>query len=416
MQTAEQGVSRGRVVACSALVLFAVTLVFFNLYDAYTDTSGTLVPGWEPAPSRALVSPALEDLRAAGWIVNGEGCSIEAGTGPGAAPHVLRIDSDKPRGAAAYFLIEDVARIPYVRVHVHARAETITRGTPPWKSARVLFFVADREGRRHWEIKHQVCDLASGATGWHDYDEVFVVPPFAATGFVYLENIAATGTVWIDRLSVSAARRSPLLAVWRTLFAAAWLGVAVAALRVLHVRRRPLGWAVVLVAALIVGGVVAPEGLLERITGTGRDAFNRAAGLLHAERPAEFRGSVPGPGAKAADKPPVVDHEALSAAGATQLAKSLGHAGLFAALGLLGAASILRMRVAAWPGLAVLTCTIALFAAVTEALQLLTDTRTARVGDWLVDMAGALTGIAVVTLIFVLRRRPAVPEDKPVAT
>jgi VanZ family protein len=93
-----------------------------------------------------------------------------------------------------------------------------------------------------------------------------------------------------------------------------------------------------------------------------------------------------------------------------KLAKRSGHAALFFALGLLTFLAVWQRGEAHRPGpWAQKLIVLAVFAAATEALQVLTPSREPAVRDWLLDLAGILAALllSLPLSLAALRRRRA---------
>ncbi|MDQ7086911.1 MAG: hypothetical protein Q9Q13_03235 [Acidobacteriota bacterium] len=251
---------------------------------------------------------------------------------------------------------------------------------------------------------------------------------FAVTGHLYVQNAGATGTLWIDVTVRPSAPRSAY-PLWRMLFAAGWGATALYCATFLGLWRRFLGLAVIANALVIVIGLTAPEGVLQKaaeeqiiLADTVRQALPEFGGTgAPAPASAETRPAPP-PARKqkkAAARPekparpaPRVAPERLREY--IDWAKTRSHQVLFALLGFFAMLALATGIAPGTPaprqfGLAALGIVgLLLFAGATEILQFVSLSRAPTWEDFIFDSGGLAVGVgaALIALPVLRRLRP----------
>ena len=169
--------------------------------------------------------------------------------------------SHTPGAAAASTTPSSIPRARFLRVSARVRTDDIVHGKNGWNTARVLLSFVDREDRR---ASHEICEF-DGSTAWRLCEGVIPVPNDTVAVQINVQNLAASGTLWVDDVRLAPAAEKSSAFFWRCLLRGALvrrsglLRVACAPLR------RPLGPAIVAIAIVIIAGVAAPESTIEQI-------------------------------------------------------------------------------------------------------------------------------------------------------
>jgi hypothetical protein len=370
-----------------AAVFLAVMALFFTYHDPYRDVGESLVAG-----GNLEESPLLFDASSGGaWRGRGPAVAWEARGGFDGSGG-MRLGTRSSLG----YLVEPAKGVPYLRVSARLRTEDIVHGKNGWNTARLLLSFTDGDGRM---VSQDVCEI-TGSAAWQVCERVVPVPDSAVAAQVHAQNLAASGTLWIDDVRVAGAVEKSSTFLWRTLFATLWCGTLVYCAWMARLLDRPLGLAVVALALVIIAGVAAPEPTIEKIVNRGAKTVN---GLAVAD---PFAAAHP-----AAGSPPSPSRWMQEARrsfgwpfGLVYTVKKFGHFilfGLLALLAFLSAAGRNRGR-AASPGsateVAAVGAALLLFAAAAEVVQFLTTTRTPSLMDWTIDTAGIVAGGAVALL------------------
>ncbi|MBN1830544.1 MAG: VanZ family protein [Deltaproteobacteria bacterium] len=261
-----------------------------------------------------------------------------------------------PNGEKASSLRWDLPnsrRFDFLQLKGRVRVEDIKKGLNPWNIARCLLYFQDLRGTRRWDYPHSAEGL-SGSSLWVEFSKVFPVPDFAESAHVLIQNSAKSGTMWIDDISLQPLRMNHQFFRNRNIL----LGVgAILILVFLFIMKiwEGFGWmipAIILVGAL---GVLCRQAYFEEI-----------ASVLSIK---------------------------------VEVLKKIGHFIIFLAMGT-SSSLWLRRRSNARGRIGksiyhamCLFASLALFAAVTEFLQLLTLDRTPRLTDYLIDLSGSLLGV-----------------------
>ena len=144
----------------------------------------------------------------------------------------------------------------WLLVRVRAQTESLHRGNRNWKMGRADFVFLDPAGRAIRQADHVVM-AAEDSRNWRCYWLFFPIPPQAATGVLTLENAGSAGTVRFAGPEAFPATRKVSFTRWRLFLLGLWLATLLVYLRFLRLWRRPLGWLLLSLIAiiLIVGGI-----------------------------------------------------------------------------------------------------------------------------------------------------------------
>jgi len=250
------------------------------------------------------------------------------------------------------------------------RVEDIKGGKEPWDIARCLLYFRDIDGNSRWDYPHSAEGL-SGSSPWVEFAKTFQVPNFAVSAHVLIHNNAKSGTMWVDDISLQPSRLNHQFFRYRNIL----LGVgAILALTFFFKLKiwEDFGWIILVVLVISVLGVLCPDIYMRQI-----------AGILNIE---------------------------------VEMLKKTGHFIVFLAMGTLSFLWLQRRLVIldsigkSIYHVVCLFAVLALFAAVTELLQLFTIDRTPTLVDYLIDLSGALSGVL---LGFIVTWRCRVGPSKP---
>jgi len=344
--------------------------------------------------------------------------------------------------------------VAYTRFTLELRTEgLIPRRDGRGVVVRATSFDQDRRRIRYWP--HAIFDQAPADMDWQRIGTTVPWAPPVAMMRLEIANLAAGGRVEVRRVTIE-----PLVdAAWyphaRLAVIAAWVCLCGIAAAVVLRRLRPRGFAAALSAATagLLLAAILPQPLFDRLAGPFEEpliAMVRGASALVPYRapPAPPRPppETPAPAAPgeaappaaveapaAADRggpdtaPPAADDQAAPATAATVAAEAIEMArdgaswlrrlvegNTLHAAGF-GVLALIAVGLARLPFLPV-ACALAGVAAATEALQLLTITRDADLGDIAVDATGAILGVLAglaLRRLLAYRRSSAPPGPHP---
>ena len=375
-----------------AAAFLAVMALFFTYHDWYRDVGDNLVAGGalEESPLTASGSTVGGSWRGRGPQVEWAPRSGFDGSGG------VRLGTDPGRGSSLNYAVEHPAGSRFLRLSGRLRTDDIVQGKNGWDNARLVLSFTDRNRRR---VFHDVCGI-TGSAGWRLCERVIAVPTSAVAAEIHVQNLAASGTLWVDDLTLTPAVKKSSTALWRALFGTLWCAVLVYCAWLSRLLEQPLGLAILVIAIVIIAGVAAPESTIEKIVDRGADTVN---GLVVAE---QFPAALPAAGAP--DSRSRWTHEVRRTFawpfGLVFTVKKLGHFVLFGALAFLAFSSTARRCQAGTrssdPATEFATTGVALilFAAAAEVVQFLPTSRTPSLIDWGIDTAGILLGGAVALL------------------
>jgi hypothetical protein len=262
-------------------------------------------------------------------------------------------------GSSIQWDLTNPQRFSFLEFRGRMRVENIMMGEASWQNARFLVCFKDREGVRHWDYPH-IAGQLSGYSPWIEFSNTFQVPDFAVSAHVLIQNSGKSGTMWVDDISLRPARLNSQYFRNRNILLGWGVALALAFIVTFKIWG-DFGWVPITILAACILGVLCPEVYIEKIANN----FNIKVAVL----------------------------------------KKVGHLLIFLVIGTafplcfrrrLSAQSRETMSIT----FAVLMfMALALFAAMTEFLQLLTIDRTPNLSNYLVDICGILTGILLAFIV-----------------
>lgn len=303
------------------------------------------------------------------WNRSNNGVLITDNGGFGESTGV-RLMSTGEQGSSLRWDLPNPERFDFLELKGKMRVEDIKGGKEPWDIARCLLYFRDIAGNSRWDYPHSAEGL-SGSSPWVEFAKTFQVPGFAVSAHVLIHNDAKSGTMWIDDISLQPLRLNHQFFRYRNIL----LGVgAILALTFFFKLKiwEDFGWIILVVLVISVLGVLCPDIYMRQI-----------AGILNIK---------------------------------VEMLKKTGHFIVFLAMGTLSSLWLQRrlfIRDSIGKSIYHAVClfaVLALFAAVTELLQLFTIDRTPTLVDYLIDLSGILVGIL---LGFIITRRCRVGHSKP---
>lgn len=375
-----------------AATFLVVMALFFIHYDPYQDIGPNLVAGGGLDQSTL---PA-----GGGWRARGPGVTWDAQGGVGHSGG-MRLKPEAGHGVSLNYTATRLDGARLLRVSARLRSADIVPGPNGWNTGRVLLSLVDSDGHR---FARTICEI-DGSRPWELCERVVPLAHDIVAVQINVQNLAASGTLWVDDLHLAAVAEKSAAFYWRAGFAVLWGAVLLYCGWLARLLDRPLGAAIIGIVMVITFGVAAPEGAIELIVGRGADAVN---GLVDPELSAASPGAD-GPN----DSRQRWTHEVRRALGwpfgLVLTVKKLGHFSLFAVLAWLAFSSIGRRRdAAATQALVTAGGALLLFAAAAEVIQFLPASRTPSFTDWLLDTAGIVVGggLAILWGRYVASRPP----------
>ncbi|MCP4717223.1 MAG: VanZ family protein, partial [Deltaproteobacteria bacterium] len=250
--------------------------------------------------------------------------------------------------------LDDPGRFSFLELRGRLRADSLVRGERPWRSAKLILYFKDSQGRKHWDYSHSVANL-TGSSGWQEYVKSFQVPEFAESAHVLAANSSASGTLWCDDIALRPVQLNPHYLLYRSgllLLGAVFFAVLVLTTGIW----RNGGWVPLVVGVVILIGVLCSQSILSTLADIA-----------------------------------LIDARVL---------KKAGHIILFAGLGFLSCGWVrkwarceqdkgMRKR------LFLLFIGLSCFAGITEFLQQVTFDRTASIMDLTIDAVGIVFGMGL---------------------
>jgi hypothetical protein len=265
-------------------------------------------------------------------------------------------------GSTILWNLHNPQRFDFLEISGKIRTEEIIMGKEGFDIARVLLYFVDHEGRPRWNYPHTAKGLI-GSSPWMKFSNTFQVPDFALSAHVLIQNGAKSGSMWVDHISLRPARLNHQFFRNRNILLGIGILLALAFLYILNIWKN-FGWIIPVILAVSALGVLCPDIYMQQI-----------AGIL---------------------KIKVV------------MLKKTGHFLVFLTLGI-SCSLWLQHRSKAKNSIGMsmlhmlcLFLALALFAALTEFLQLLTIDRSPALMDYLTDISGIFIGLL---LAFLLRRK-----------
>jgi VanZ family protein len=356
-----------------AIILLAVTLLFWGFYDRYTAAGPVL-----------LDAPVLAD----GFRLRGN-CIQSNGV------FTLTV-SDDGKAAGVRFNLENATDYSVIRLSGRIQTEDVVCGKYPWNSARLLLIQRDAAGK--WIPGSHSLLSKEGTEPWIEQVQEFDVDPSAASIEVVLEQTGKSGIARFDGILAQPVKIRGSFILFRILFCLAWLGMAMLYFKRCRLDRRKLRILILLNVIAILYGTLMPaewiadvsDGLKVRVEQSIR---KRAERIKANSPPVQSVSSTP----KAAPAAPAKSAEDSQIDRFNEMVGSAHLAGHF----ILFMSLCFLVYCSAWSekqhpvfyvkvGLDIL-----LFAAVSESLQHLTLDRTPGVSDWLIDVYGMLLALGI---------------------
>ncbi len=358
-----------------ALVLLALTVLFWSFYDRY-----------EPDGPVLLSAPTLAD----GTNVRGE---VSASDGR----FTLRV----PKGgksARIDFTMPDASHYGILRAHVRIKVEGVVEGKYAWSCARML--VAQYDAKNKWIAGHHALISAEGSSDWISDQDEFEIQPTAARVAVILEQTGAEGTVEFDQIEVRPVRIRASFVRWRVAFAVAWIGMAFLYIPRCRLDSRKLRHLILLNALVILFGALMPSDWIEEGSDWAKKTWVKHTAAPKRATPASPATSAPRKQAPKKDRDTLQMDRFNQLVGGTH---RMGHFTLFATLCFLVylSAALEHQHPAYFFKVG---ADVLLFAAITESLQFLTIDRTAGICDLRTDFYGMVTALLLFVLLFPLIR------------
>lgn len=365
-----------------AFALLALcTVLYALLFDPYLDVGPEL-----------LVNG---DFRAQGidhWHL-GPGAEVLPGDLVGDGSGMVRLHSeDNRKWVVVKQQITLSGKLEKVRLQANIKTREIKKGRRDWHRARLILGSYDKTGQ--WLPGPHHAALLTGSQSWRGYSQVFSVPQNAMTLQVQGQLPRATGTMWLEKISLREVKLKPLAGILDTLFICLW-SVYLFWLIVSFVRqKRPVIMGILLTGAILAVLIGALSPGIKQVQWQ-QGAMVAIQQALEPHEPSE-------------QGPTETNRPAAPAAKSASLKKKMvelslaGHF-IFFVLVAVFAFAFSGMRVD------MLLVDLALFAAVTEFLQIFIRGRTPQLTDWMVDFGGAALGVICVLLYRVLKRRA--PDD-----
>jgi VanZ family protein len=340
----------------------------FLLFAVATVLLGVFYGRYVPVGSELLANSDF-GLGFDHWILKGPPDSIVLED-----DRTARLRSSDPGGHVSLTQpIDDPCRFGLVRLSGEMRTEDVVAGERSWHKARLILSSFDRTGQ--WvPAPHHVYSLV-GTHSWKRYAEVFRVVPEADQVRVSAQLEQATGTLWVRNLSLREVAVRPDYPYVQRAACGLWGLFLVWLLAPSVVGSGRIVWRgmVLLSTLLVLGGTLLPGGYRREIE---KD-------LTHSYQ------SIEAPDPSRTEAPVQRRERTLELWENVQKVTKSGHFVLFGLFGLsLASALPLTLR-------RLLLLDIAMLAGATELLQFFVEGRTPLIGDWLLDLAGAVAGLTL---------------------
>lgn len=344
-----------------AMILLAVTLLFWGFYDRY-----------EPAGSVLLASPSLADAdRLVGDCTETNGL------------FTLNVPASGKR-ASVYFRMPGANSCELIRARARIKVEDVVEGKYGWNCARVMVLQYDENNK--WIPGTHGVVAEKDTKGWEAHEDVFEMLPEAAHTDFVIQQSGKSGTAWFDSIEAQPVRLRDSFAWWRALFAGLWLWMGALYFIRCRLHCRKLHVLILLNALAILAGAMMPGKWIEASSEFAKEQVAQAVEkkppsptILPAAKPAK-----PSPDLKHMDQ----FNELVGDAHRS------GHFLLFASLCFLvyWSAALERQHRSYYFKVAF---DIFIFASITEALQNLTLDRAAGISDLRTDIYGMLLAVVL---------------------
>ncbi|WP_372846907.1 VanZ family protein [Pontiella sp.] len=355
-----------------AILLLAVTVLFWGIYDRY-ELDGEIL----------LESPTLADARQ----VRGD-CQETNGCFRLSVP-------EGGRSASINFRLARTTPYRMVRVRGRIRTEGVVEGKYPWSCARLMLSQYDPSNQ--WIPGKHGLVMASGSEKWASHEDIFPILPGAAHVDVVIQNGGSFGTAEFDSLVAEPVTLRTSFFWWQGVFAFLWIGMAALYYRRTRLHRRKLRMLILLNALAILFGTMMPSVWMETLSDGAVETLGKTIERRKAKSPPAVAPSgapATKPAAAAGREKNRVDQFNKRVGGIHRA----GHFALFASLCFLVylSAALERQHPSYYLKVAF---DILLFAAITESLQNLTLDRTAGLSDLRNDLYGMLTAFVLFLLV-----------------
>lgn len=378
--------SRHRTLKVVVFLCFATATLLIGIsYDRY-----------EPVGPEILINADFS-RGLDGWRLKGPSGNIVL-----EEPGTVRLHTNKPNTHVSLTQsIDDPRRFVLVRLSADMRTEGVVAGQRNWQKARLIMSSFDGKGR--WvPAPHHVNSLV-GSHPWKRYEQVFRIIPEAGKIDIAAQLDRAMGTLWIKDLSLRKVVQNPTYAWLQAGFFGLWglFFVWLLAPSIVGSGGRILWRGMVLVSVLVVlAGTLIPggqrgeleKGLLSAYQSVAARNLSRTAAPAEKVAPdrTEVRDQTVAEGRTVA---PV--EKRVRTIELWERMRRATKAGHFVVFGLLGL-SLAGALPASPPGRLFLD--IAMLAGATEVLQFFIEDRMPLLGDWLLDLAGGIAGLALMSL------------------
>jgi VanZ family protein len=330
----------------------------------------TFVPRYQIDPTELLQNGDFQNGFAS-WEFRSDGGNRTGKTG------VVTLENKNPTRTVFLHQKVFVPKVPLLMKFTGViKTEGIVEGDSDWHRARLSLVSRDASGKSLWNYPHQI-DIPLTTDGWQTFSQVFLVPSEAVEVVAGMEIIRATGTMRVQNMSLASAKEHPwftivanvLLFIWGVAFL--WVGIFLLRTFKSPVIKGALGVA----SGLIFFGVGMPGWMKNLALDVILEKYSLFITYLSTVLPeANFQHQT-------ASYPLIPPDK-------------FGHFILFSLL-----AFICRMG-RPNGSIQVLLINLMLFAATTEVLQFFAFSRSPRIVDWIIDVSGALSGLALSMLFY----------------
>jgi hypothetical protein len=372
-----------------AVLLLAVTLLFWGLYDRYRADGPVL-----------LESPALADAHRVRGDCTEDGDHFILGVSPG------------EKSAQINFTLPNGTDYDLIRIRGRMRTEAVVNGSYAWRAARMALIQYGADGK--WIPGRHIGAFANGTQGWTQYEEIFDIDPQAVRMDFCIQQLGSSGVAEFDQLSAEPVRlRASFRWVWG-FFSVAWIAMGVCYYKRCRLHRRRLRLLILLNALAIFLGTLMPGRWIDDTAEYAKEDVAQMVEVVQ-KRMSPKRPVAAAPTKKTTVAPAPVEKKPPAVLKRDPLfdrlggVHAVGHYTLFASLcfWVYLSAALERQRRFYFFKVAL---DLSLFAAMTESLQYLTMDRSPGVMDWAIDLCGITTAF----IIFLLLKRWIVPRACPV--
>jgi len=303
-------------------------------------------------------------------------------------------------------VLSDVRPGTQVRVTTRVAWESVEAGASLYKTARVVFVCYDESDR--WIVAPPTVCSVTGS-GRRSFHALFSIPEGAVSARLIFKHRGVAGNFQMSWFSLERVDVKPVTPGFLRGLQILWVGLVCWAGWVLRLFRRRGGWAVVLVAVLIAGGMVLPNSVIKEVP-------RQAADWVRPENNGQ-RSEVKGQWSE--DGFRLVEHNSSERGGKTEekvaevvqkersriadrildfKCKRWAHISLFLLLGMVCGRCFFKGNFRGRRALQVFACGL-IYALAAELLQVTALTRSVRASGFGVNALGWLTGLVVVALM-----------------